>query len=176
MRRLAALSILVLGLVACADEPAPTAAREPEPQLDETRLGVYEAMTRELVGTEGFEWKKIVIVSELCGNAGSADGPEDCEDTLTPEEQDELARRLADIGTAVTFVEDPTPLYDEDWFTGTPEILIVRLGTIVQRGEGVEVGGSYGCGGLCGAGSTYVLEEKPAGWKVVGTTGPSWIA
>ncbi len=49
-------------------------------------------------------------------------------------------------------------------------------GTIVESGDGVEVGGSYGCGGLCGSGTTYVLEEKAGGWEVTGTTGTAWIA
>ncbi len=93
-----------------------------------------------------------------------------------PLEQDELALRLADLGAPITFVEDPTPLYDEEWMTGAPETIVLRLGTIAESGDGVEVGGSFGCGGLCGSGTTYVLEEKDGGWEVTGTTGVTWIA
>ena len=177
MRRSAALTIFALLLAACANDPvAGPATGNPEPQLDETRLGIYESMARELTGAEQVSWKKIVIVSRLCENAGGADGPDGCDDALSAAEQDELARRLADLGTTVTFVEDPTSLYDDDWMTGLPEILVLRLGTISERGDGVQVGGSYGCGGLCGGGTTYLLEESADGWEVVGTTGPSWIA
>jgi hypothetical protein len=176
MRRLAAVPILALVLAGCANEPVPSAGGNPEPELDQTGLGVYEAMTRELVGAEGFEWKKVVIVSTLCENAGEPDKPTGCGDALTEQEQDELARRLEDLGAPVMFVEDPTPLYDDDWFTGAPEILVLRLGTITEQGNGVQVGGSYGCGGLCGSGTTYLLEEKAGGWKIVGTTGSAWIA
>jgi hypothetical protein len=177
MRRSAVLTIFALFLAACAEDPAPGPASGPaQPQLDETRLGIYESTARELVGAEKIEWKKIVIVSVLCDNAGGADAPKGCDDELSAAEQDELALRLADLGAPITFVEDPTPLYDEDWMTGAPETIVVRLGTIAESGDGVEVGGSFGCGGLCGSGTTYMLEENADGWEVVGTTGPVWIA
>ncbi len=179
MRRFAALTIFALALTACADKPAPGPAAGPaEPQLDQTRMGIYEGLARELIGTEKIEWKKIVIVSKLCANAGGAEAPKGCDDALTAAEQDDLAQRLGDLGPPVTFVEDPTPMYDEAWMTGPPEMLVLRLGTIADHGAGVEVGGSYGCGGLCGGGTTYLLEEtkNPGTWEVTGTTGVTWIA
>ena len=177
MRRSAVLTISVLLLAACAEDPTPGPGSGPsEPQVDETRLGIYESTARELVSTEKIEWKKIVIVSKLCANAGGAEGPEDCDDELSTQEQDELARRLADLGPPITFIEDPTPLYDDDWMTGAPETIVLRLGTIAESGDGVEVGASFGCGGLCGGGTTYVLEERTGGWEVTGTTGTAWIA
>ncbi len=177
MRRSAVLTIFALLLAACAEDPAPgPAAGDPEPQVDETRLGIYESTARELVGAEQITWKKIVIVSRLCENAGEAVAPKGCDDELSAAEQDELARRLADLGPPITFVEDPTPLYDDDWLTGTPETIVLRLGTIAESGDRVEVGGSFGCGGLCGSGTTYVLEMKDGAWEVVGTTGTAWIA
>ena len=179
MRRFAALTIFALVLAACADKPAPgPASGPPEPQVDQTRMGVYEGLARELVGTEKVEWKKIVIVSKLCANAGGAEGPKGCDDAFTVAEQNDLAQRLDDLGAPITFVEDPTPLYDDKWMSGPPETLVLRLGTIADHGAGVEVGGSFGCGGLCGSGSTYLLEEaETAGtWEVTGTTGVTWIA
>jgi hypothetical protein len=179
MRRFAALTIFALILTACADKPAPGPATGPaEPQLDQTRLGIYEGLARELVGTEKIEWKKIVIVSKLCANAGGAEAPKGCDDALTAAEQADLAQRLDDLGPPVMFVEDPTPLYDDEWMSGRPETIVLRLGTITDHGGGVEVGGSFGCGGLCGSGTTYLLEETATGgdWEVTGTTGTAWIA
>ena len=177
MRRSAALTIFALVLTACADKPAPGPASGPaEPQIDRTRMGIYEGLARELVGTEKIEWKKIVIVSELCANAGGAEAPKGCDDSLSADEQSDLSQRLADLGPPISFVDDPTPLYDDQWMSGPPETIVLRLGTISDHGAGVEVGGSFGCGGLCGSGSTYLLEEKAGSWEVTGTTGVTWIA
>jgi hypothetical protein len=178
MRRFAVLTIFALVLAACADDPAPVATGDPQTQLDQTRLGIYESLARELVGAEKVDWKKIVIVSKLCDNAGGAEGPKGCDDAFSAAEQDEMSRRLGDLGPTIEFIEDPTPLYDDKWMSGPPEILVLRLGTITDNGAGVEVGGSYGCAGLCGGGTTYLLEEtETAGdWEVTGTTGTAWIA
>jgi hypothetical protein len=179
MRRFAALTIFALVLASCADDPAPGPATGPAPAaVNQTRMGIYEGLARELVGTEKIEWKRIVIVSKLCANAGDAEGPKDCDDALNAAEQDELARRLGDLGPPITFVEDPTSLYDDEWMSGAPETIVLRLGTITDHGAGVEVGGSFGCGGLCGSGTTYLLEETgtPGDWEVTGTTGTAWIA
>jgi hypothetical protein len=179
MRRFAALTILALVVTACADKPAPGPGSAPaEPQLDQTRMGIYEGLARELVGTEQIEWKKIVIVSQLCADAGGAGIPKGCDDALTAAEQADLAQRLADLGPPISFVEDPRPLYDDEWMSGAPEIIVLRLGMITDHGAGVEVGGSFGCGGLCGSGTTYLLVETEAvgEWEVTGTTGSAWIA
>jgi hypothetical protein len=179
MRRFAVLTIFALILTACADDPALGPATGPaEPRLDQTRMGIYEGLARELVGTEKSEWKKIVIVSKLCANAGGAEGPKGCDDAFTVAEQNDLAQRLDDLGPPITFVEDPTSLYDEAWMTGAPETIVLRVGTITDHGTGVEVGGSFGCGGLCGSGTTYLLEETATAgdWEVTGNTGTAWIA
>jgi hypothetical protein len=178
MRRPLAVPLLAVAiasfLTACAERSGPAA-----PTFDERRLGVYEALTRELVGSEdldGSRWERVVIVSELCANAGAADEPDGCEDALAADEQVELARRLDGLADRIEFIEDPTPLYDDAWFEGDQRLIVVHLGTIVPTGDGVRVGGSYGCGGLCSSGTTYLLERRADGWKVVGTEGVAWIA
>jgi len=177
MRRSLLVFLIAILAAACAEDPAPTTPADDGPTpLDETRLGVYESLARELVSGEEITWNKIVIVTELCENAAEPAEPKGCDDALSPAEQDALARRLGDLGTEISFVADPTPLYDDDWLSGIPEMVVLRLGTISPNGEGVRVGGSYGCGGLCASGTTYLLEERAGGWEVVGTSGTAWIA
>ena len=84
--------------------------RRPDPGISPRYL---ESLARELVGAEATEWKRIVIVSGLCANAGSPDHADDYDDALTPDEQDELGRRLDGLAPRISFMEDPTPLYDE---------------------------------------------------------------
>jgi hypothetical protein len=177
MRRSAAVLVLAVTLAACADPPAPApAGGDPEPQLDERRLAIYEVLIRELAGAEdlgdGDTWERVVIVSKLCENAAEPFPPEGCDDELSEAEQVELAQRLERVGSTVTFVNDPTPIDD----VSAPGSVVVRVGPIAPYGDGVEVGGSYVCGGLCGSGTTYLLEESAGGWEVVGNTGSAWIA
>lgn len=177
MRRSAAVLVLAVALAACADPPAPgPGAGDPAPTLDQRRLAIYEALIREVTGTEdlgqGTAWDRVVIVSMLCENAAEPFPPEGCDERLSEKEEVELMRRLENVGSTVTFVNDPTPIDD----LNRPGSIVVRVGPIAPRGEGVEVGGSYVCGGLCGSGTTYLLEESPKGWEVVGNTGSVWIA
>jgi hypothetical protein len=177
MRRSTAVLVLAVALAACADPPdSEPGSGDPAPALDEARLAIYEALIREVTGAEdlgeGTAWDRVVIVSMLCENAAEPFPPEGCDERLSEKEQVELTRRLENVGSTVTFVDDPTP-FDELTNEGT---ILVRVGPTAPHSGGVAVGGSYVCGGLCGSGTTYLLEESPKGWEVVGNTGSVWIA
>jgi hypothetical protein len=179
MRRPAALLVLILAMGACsaappAAPPAPSAGVSVEPPPDGRRLAIYEPLIRELVGGEdlgpGGSWSRVVIDSNLCQNAAEPFPRTRCREGFSEDEQVELARRLAEIATTIRFVADPRPTFD------VGDTIVVRMGPIEARGDRVAVGGSYLCGGLCGSGTTYLLDERANGWKIVGTTGPGWIA
>lgn len=182
MRRIAMFASTALLLVACADAatpspPADGGSSSPASDVDQRRIGVYGALIPELVGSEGMQWRRVYVVTSLCRDPASAvaesdDG--DCNDLLSEAEQQALREQI-DVED-LRFIDDPTPLYDDDWFQGPPNEVVVTLGPIVERSGDVRVGASYGCGGLCGAGTTYVLEERGERWSVVGTHGSAWIA
>ena len=135
MRRSALLLLVSVVLVACAEDPAPTGSRERTPPsadpIDATRLDIYESLARELVGAEAIEWKRIVIVSELCENAGEPQQMRGCDDSSRSRSR--RARRSSRRSRADDLVRrDPTSLYDEEWFNGAPEIIVLRLGTIEE--------------------------------------------
>ena len=161
-----------LMLSACAD-PAPPSAG-PDPGV--TRLDVYEATVCHLAGQESFDWTEVVIVRGICANAGEPAEHTDCESAFSPDDESALRGRLVDLAPKVRFVDDPTPMFDDDWMQGEPDRIVLWLGPIDEQGDEVHVGGSFGCGGLCGSGTTWVLREKPEGWKVTGSTGGTWIA
>jgi hypothetical protein len=176
------VSILGLALAACSD-PSPTQggsstqlpSPEVDPEVDEERIGVYSALITELSGAESGDWHRVYVVTGLCDDAAEPSGPKGCEDSLTEAEQEALRDRLGIDG--LRFVDDPQPIYEQEgWLSGTPRTIVVRLGPIVERDDEVRVGASYGCGGLCGSGTTYVLERRGDEWKVVGQRGPMWIA
>lgn len=181
MKRTVMFLVFATLLVACADDTlppaAPEGATEPTPTpIDERRVGIYGALIPELVTSEGMQWRRVYVVTDLCTDPTELveDRPESCDDVLSEAEQQALRDRV-DVGE-LRFIDDPTKLYDADWFEGAPNEVVVTLGPIVERAGGVRVGASYQCGGLCGSGSTWVLEERESAWTVVGTRGPSWIA
>lgn len=180
MRHIAIFASIAMSLAACADattpSPADGSSASPPTTVDERRVGVYGALIPELVGSEGMQWRHIYVVTNLCGNPADpvAHGTGDCGDVLTETEQQALRERL-DLEN-LRFIDDPEPLYDDGWFQGPPNEVVVTLGPIIERAGGVRVGASYGCGGLCGAGNTWVLEELDEEWSVVGSRGPGWIA
>lgn len=159
-------------LAACADPVTPSSAPAP----DTAHLDVYETMVRHLAGQEPFEWSEVVIVRGICADAGEPTEHTDCDGAFTADEEASLLLRLEGFAPTVRFVDDPTPLFDDDWMQGEPDQIVLWLGPIVEKGGELHVGGSFGCGGLCGSGATYVLREDAAGWKVTGNTGSVWIA
>jgi hypothetical protein len=176
MRRFLLLAAAVGSLIfaACADPAAPGAGGSPEP--DATHLEVYETMVRHLAGQEQIQWSEVVIVRGICANAGEPAEHTGCDEEFSASDEEAMLGRLADLAPTVRFVDDPTPMFDEDWMQGEPDRIVLWLGPIEDKGDEIQVGGSFGCGGLCGSGSTWVLREKADGWKVTGSTGSMWIA
>lgn len=181
MRRVLMFSAASLLLVACADATAPLPVAEgstapPIETVDELKVGVYGALIPELVSSEGMEWRRVYVVTSLCTDPTELVGDDatDCGDVLSEAEQHALRERL-DVED-LRFIDDPTTLYDDDWFQGPPNEVVVTLGPIVERAGDIRVGASYGCGGRCGSGNTWVLEERNGQWAVVRTRGPGWIA
>ena len=179
MRRSFVFVLSTLVLAACADAAPPTdggsSPPQPSPEVDEERLGVYSALITELSGAESGDWDRVYVVTDLCDDAAEPSSPKGCEDSLSAVEQAALREGLSIDG--LRFVDDPTPIYEhEGWFEGRPSEIVLRLGPIVEHDGEVRVGASYGCGGLCGSGTTYVLERRGQEWKVVGQRGMMWIA
>ena len=68
---------------------------------------ISEIIKRQLAGFEQQQWNEIVVLSQLCDEAGQAVGaPQTCPDRLTDEEQSQLASQLVDLAPLVRFVDD----------------------------------------------------------------------
>jgi hypothetical protein len=134
---------------------------------------------RHLVDSEQGGWETIFLMDRICANAGSGNDPNGCV-ALPAEEQEGLRRRLADLGSPIRFVQD----YEEadpdgQIVDGREHSVFVWLGPVTDGPEGsLEVPGSMGCGGLCGTGSVWKLEEHGGTWTVVGSVegAGTWIA
>lgn len=179
MRRLAVSVAVVSSLAAACTGGAPTtspgaspttsvpsAPVSPTPAPLTDRILVYEALILELGGKEGVRYRSIAIQRVICDGAGDiGDQQKTCEDEFTPEEQAILAERLSDaMAPRVAFVDGWGDM--KDLPGGRP--VYFWVGPLEPHGESVWIGGGMNCGGLCGHGGTFVLEERHSEWVVKG--------
>jgi hypothetical protein len=147
--------------------PTPPTAKQPS---DTPRPDVYEAVIRHLAGAEPFEWNEVVIVDDICSEAGEATGHTGCVDELASDDQAALVTRLSDLAPTVRFVDRAATQFDVDWVHSEPRI-VLWLGPIEENGDNTRVAASFACGGTCGAGATWVLQATGDGWRVTGSIG-----
>lgn len=137
---------------------------------------VVERVTRDnsMGGTVTYSTVRIVdrfgSVGQYSDVSYPADAPPIDPDTkaaisaaLAPLVVEWVTERPSVIGT------DGNPM---DWVDPFVTIAVPTLdGTTARVTTGIT------CGGLCGTGSTYVLEwSESTGWQVTGTDGPVWIS
>ena len=131
------------------------------------RIGVYAAVASSVIE---FRDETIWIWTRLCPNA---EGPEqvretDCEE-LRADDQEALAASLGDL--RVRFVDDPQEISDRIFGERAAGDELVKLGPIELVEGRIQVPGSHYCGGLCGGGSVWVVEQdgSTGAWTVTGT-------
>jgi len=164
------------GLDCCAAwQPLPPAAASVPPTLDgldAQEVAVYEAVVRSLA-----EFPKegtVFIFDHLCTEADKGWDAGDCTSMLSEEEQAALLHALSDW-PSVKFVSQTRQLV-KDIFNGKVHGTLIRLGPIAGSGDKLTVPASEYCGGLCGAGGVWVVEQGPNGWSVTGSVGGTWIS
>ena len=179
LRRSFIPTVVAIALAACANASTGAGSggsSDPSPAVDQRRIGVYATLIDELAAAESAEWRRIYVVTSLCKDPAALEesSAAPCDDLLTGAEQAALRERLG--ADRLRFIDDPTPLYDGAWMQGPPRDVVLTLGPIVEHDDEVRVGASHACGGLCGSGTTYVLQPDGDLWTVVGQRGPMWIA
>ena len=180
MRRVLAVSALVLVAAACVDTGSggPGSGEEPSGQTgtDPTRVEIYTAAFRSLAETE--RWFDPVLLDErICpdiakvGRAGQAP----CRERFNEAEQTAILAGLADL-PGVRFVDDAERIQDRIFSGGLQGAGLLTVGVIDGDDEFVTVAGRSYCGGLCAHWMTLVVRNRPIGWTVTGTSGPVAIA
>ena len=175
MRRIAVFVALAVSLVACSDATTPPTGggtTSSSPRVDERRVGVYGSLITELAGVEPIEWRHVYVVTGLCANADEPMKPKGCDDQLSEAERTVLRERL----DGMRLRSSTTPRrFTTTVDAGAAARRRAQARAVVERARGSRRR-SYGCGGLCGGGTTYVLEEADGSWSVVGQRGGMWIA
>ena len=117
------------------------------------RVQIYATLVRQLAEFERQQWTEIVVLSQLCDEAGQGlDAPETCLDRLTDVEQSQIASQLVDLAPLVRFVNANVNQFEIEWTEPEPHLL-VRLGPIEAANGQVHVGADMACGGTCGGGA-----------------------
>lgn len=172
MRRISFALVVAVLLAACAESSlvpgGSSTSPSPTPSETSPRVAIYETMIRHLVDPKGAQ--PIYVTTKVCGMLMKA--KTECPDPLSIEEQEALLPMLDDLGDIEFRDEGDPPLpLDEP-------IQEILLGPIVHKLDGLRVEGGSVCGGLCGTGSVYVLDETGGGYQVTGIdhTYGTWIA
>jgi hypothetical protein len=173
-------ALVLLGLVACAETPpasdGATASTSPTP-VEPALVDLVEAGIRAVLPSDGGR-ERLYVLTELCETESTADERR-CDGSLSAEEQAILAERLRRMADDIAFY----PTYDDipngEVPIEVPGGVVVWVGPPQLQDDGtylIEAGET--CGGLCGHGGTYVLEERDGGWVSTGNapgTG-QWIS
>ena len=110
----------------------------------------------------------LFVRTKLCEGVGDGTTGR-CTSTLTEDEIASLATRLSDLSDDVRFVAGYEAIPAGQAPIDQPGRDFVFVGPPQEHGDGtywIEAGET--CGGLCGHGGTYVLEEKDGTWASTG--------
>lgn len=182
-----------IAAVGCTNDPErPSANPSPSPgtatPADDVsaEVQIYSAVIRRLVtkdhtfGRGKSPFEHVFVVNGPIPDAGDPEGGEyvgPASESFPPNVIAGIEEELEDL-PPVTFVADGNDVRRGKQGMGgvKNDGVIISLGPIEPKKEGVHVSNALWCGGLCGQWLTYVLAEEGGQWKVTGTTGPSAIS
>jgi hypothetical protein len=173
MRRPWICALVVIVGVSCTSA-GPPGSEGSVSAVQVARVDLIEAGIRAVTSPS----RLLYVQTKLCPGAGDGvAGP--CTSALTGEEIASLANRLSDLTDDVRFVAGYEAIPPGQAPIDQPGRDYVFVSPPQDRGDGtywIEAGET--CGGLCGHGGTYVLEEKGGTWASTGNapgTG-TWIS
>jgi hypothetical protein len=178
-RTLTLLTVLAIVAIGCgrlaSDDPSNGAAAGGEP-IDQRKIDVYEAVIRSLADTEGW-FDPVLLDDRVCPGTGDpmSETGDPCTERFSDAEQAALLAALADL-PGVAFVHDADRVTQRIFDGKLQGAGLLAVGPLDGDGDRVEVSGEAYCGGLCGHWMTLVVELRPEGWAVSGTTGPVAIS
>lgn len=168
------LALLFLVLVAgCSDDDTGNALAA----TDEAQI--YAAAIRQIYTVdhsfgEAPGWPLVYVVS-VTDDSVMVDAPTAPSETLSPALQEAITAELADQPFELIWIEDQAeaPFDPGNGLVAEGEGIIISLGNIHPQKDGsVQLPFFMTCGGLCGIGKTYVLNQAGATWQVTGSAGP----
>ena len=119
-------------------------------------------------------WPLVYAVSTT-NDSAMIDGPTAPSRALKLEVQEAISQELGDEPFELIWIEkfEDAPVNPENGAVAHGEGIIITLGNIHPQEEGsVQLPFFMTCGGLCGIGKIYVIEQVNDSWQITGSTGP----
>jgi hypothetical protein len=140
---------------------------------------IYAAVIRQIYTVdhsfgEAPGWSLVYAVS-ITDDSVMVDAPTAPSRTLSATLQEAITAQLANQPFELIWIEsqDEAPVDPGNGEVAEGEGIIITLGNIHPQEEGsVQLPFFMTCGGLCGIGKTYVLNQAGHTWQVTGSTGP----
>lgn len=189
--RAVVIVLVILATMGCGS--ARTAGRVAAPtgprSADQRAAAIYSAVIRELVakdntfGSAPISVKVIYVLDHPIESAGDPEAQattRSSQGVFSEALKTTIRARLTEL-PPVKFVPSRSSVVVGEEAGASPGHVkaggvLVSLGPILQKEGQVHVGNSWWMNGLAGQWSTYVLEERGAGWKVTGLSGPIAIS
>jgi hypothetical protein len=163
MRRLLISAVVLIVGVSCTSAGPPRSEGSVS-TVQVSRVDLIEAGIRAVAGPV----RLLFVRTKLCEGVGDGTTGR-CTSTLTEDEIASLPTRLSDLSDDVRFVAGYGAIPAGQAPIDQPGRDFVFVSPPRERGDGtywIEAGET--CGGLCGHGGTYVLEEKDDTWASTG--------
>src|SRR5215813_5113723 len=157
--RAIALGVVILVGTSCVHGGGAPASGGPSHGSPE-RVDLIEAGIRAVVSPNP-QMNLLYVRTLLCPGMGEAH----CTETMTDEEIATLQNRLMDLAPELRFVSDYDAIPDGQAPIDAPGRDYVFVGAPEARADGTyRIDAGETCGGLCGHGGTFVLEDEHGTW------------
>jgi hypothetical protein len=166
--------LLLLAVASCtgADDSDEALSVEAEAQI-------YAAAIRQIYTVdhsfgEAPGWPLVYVVSAT-DDSVMVGAPTAPSQTLSLELQEAITAELVDQPFELTWVASTSeaPIDPDNGQIAEGEGIIITLGNIHGQDDGsAQLPFFMTCGGLCGIGKTYILNQVDGAWQVTGSTGP----
>lgn len=180
-----AFLVLVLAVAGCTatadtnETVTPTGIGEQTPAAGNDAAQIYAAAIREIYTVdhsfgEAPGWP-LVYALTFTDDSTMFDGPKAPSETLPATLQEAIAAELSDLPFEMIWIDDfdEAPIDPTDGSVADGQGIIITLGNIHPQDDGsVQLSFFMTCGGLCGIGKTYILNQVGDAWQVTGSTGP----
>lgn len=177
--KLAMVLFMILAATSCAAPGSREGSPNPTGLGDDETAQIYATAIVEICTVdhsfgESPRWPLVYLLSNT-DDLAMTGGPIAPSQTMTAELQEAITAELASQPFELKWIADmnEAPIDPNNGQVAQGEGIVITLGNVHPQTDGsVQLSFFMTCGGLCGIGKTYVLNQVSGSWKVTGAVGP----